>query len=267
MKLHHELLSKPGAERVLVMLHGILGQGGNLRGLARQFIEAQSGWSAVLMDLRAHGSSQDAPGNADTVANAAADVTETLAALGLKPHAIVGHSFGGKVALALDAPHVMTLDSAPGARPDARGSESTAEVLQMLTSFKTGPWPTRDAYVEAVMQAGQSKMVAQWLAMNLDRRDDGMWFRLPMPRILTLIADYLNLDLWSAVEQPKPGRQYHLVVGTSSTVYDRDDILRAQELETNSQGRVTVDLLDAGHWIHVEAAAEVLATMQRRLVD
>jgi hypothetical protein len=57
----------------------------------------------------------------------------------------------------------------------------------------------------------------------------------------------------------------HLVIGTRSTVYDRDDTLRAQALETHGEGQVTVDLIDAGHWIHVQAAAEVLATMRRRL--
>lgn len=262
MRLHNEVL-KPGGDRTLVMLHGILGQGGNLRGLARQFIEAQPGWSAVLMDLRAHGNSQFTPGSADTVQNAASDVVETLEALKLNPHAIVGHSFGGKVTLALDAPHLMTLDSAPGARPDARGSESTAEVLQLLTTLKTGPWPTREAYVDALLSAGQSKLVAQWLAMNLDRRDDGLHFRLPMARIHALIADYLHLDLWSAVEHPK-GR-VHLVIGTRSGVYDHDDRVRAQQLELGSGGQVTVDLIDAGHWLHVEAAAEVLATMRARL--
>jgi pimeloyl-ACP methyl ester carboxylesterase len=264
MKLHHELLTKTGSTNTVVLLHGILGQGGNLRGLARQFIESKPGWSAVLMDLRAHGSSQDAAENADTVQHAAADVRETLASLGIAPRAIVGHSFGGKVTLALEAPHLMTLDSSPGARPDAHGSESTEEVIRMLDAMKPGPWTTREEFVEAVLQRGQGKTVAQWLAMNLERRDEGLFFKLPMPRIHALITDYLHLDLWSAVEQPRG--QVHLVIGTRSSVYDHDERVRAQSAETNGRGAVTVDLIDAGHWIHVEAAAEVLDVMRRRLV-
>jgi esterase len=59
--------------------------------------------------------------------------------LGVPATGVVGHSFGGKVALALAQAHpelleVMTLDSAPGPRLDARGSEATVRVVTMLQS-------------------------------------------------------------------------------------------------------------------------------------
>lgn len=263
MLLHHDVLNAAPGARVLVMLHGILGQGNNLRGVARSFL-ASGGWTAVLMDLRAHGQSQAAPGNADTVQNCARDVEETLRSLGLEPYAIVGHSYGGKVALATNtkAQHVMTLDSAPGARPDARGSESTEEVILMLHRLK-GPWPTRDAFVDEVMAAGQPKHLAQWLAMNVERRDDGQFHsRFDMKRIDALILDYLHVDLWSAVE--RKDRFTHLVVAERSRVYDHDDRVRAQTLETTG-ANVTLDLLEGSHWIHVDNAAGVLDVMKRRL--
>lgn len=264
MVLHHDVLADaaPGA-RVLVMLHGILGQGNNLRGIARAFI-ASGGWTAVLMDLRAHGQSQGAPGNADTVANCARDVEETLRSLGLEADSIVGHSYGGKVALATNtsARHIMTLDSAPGARPDARGSESTEEVILMLHRLK-GPWPTRDAFVDEVMAAGQPKHLAQWLAMNVERRDDGAFHsRFDMKRIDALILDYLNVDLWSAVE--RKDRLTHLVVAERSRVYDHDDRVRAQTLETTG-ANTTLDLLEGTHWIHVDNPNGVVDVMRRRL--
>jgi pimeloyl-ACP methyl ester carboxylesterase len=258
-------------DRVLVMLHGILGQGNNLRGLARQFIERHAGWTAVLLDLRAHGSSLAPPGDADTVAHAAADVRETLAHAGLAAHAVVGHSFGGKVALMLAevgvaAPHIMTLDSGPGARPDARGSEATADVLRLLRELtRGGSWPTRDAFVDVVVRHGHAQMVAQWLAMNLERVDDRFRFKLPMERIDALIDDYLQVDLWRVVERATSLARVHLVIATRSTVYDHDERVRAQGLETSSGGAVAVDLVDAGHWLHVENQAAVLEVMGRRL--
>ncbi|MFO0599688.1 MAG: alpha/beta hydrolase [Myxococcaceae bacterium] len=272
MKLHHEVLRPGGREpsSVLVMLHGILGSGGNLRGIARQVIEGRpDALGAVLIDLRAHGQSLAAPGNADTVANAARDVEETLRALCLPVHAVVGHSFGGKVALALEGlpvTHVMTLDSAPGPRPDARGSESTFAVLKLLHALDR-PWATRDEFVAAAMQGGQPKPIAQWLAMNLQRGEGESAFRLrvDLKRIDTLIDDYLTVDLWPKLEHAlAAGPKFHLVIADRSRVYEHDDRVRAQGLESGG-GPVTVDLLEGGHWIHVDNAAAVVEVMRRRL--
>lgn len=277
MKLKHEVLRTPGREatRAVVMLHGILGSGSNLRGLARAFLSSPEGvdCAAVLMDLRAHGLSLDAPGNADTVRHCAADVSETLQSLGLTPWAVVGHSFGGKVALALEGlplTHVMTLDSAPGSRPDARGSERTLGVLDQVRALR-GPWSSRDAFVDELMQGGQTRALSQWLAMNLERRDDGFHFRLDMTRIDALLHDYLELDLWNVVEhaatQPH-GPKLHLVIALGSKVYEHDDRVRAQSLESQSVSGapgVSVDLLDGSHWIHVDNPTGVVEVMRRRL--
>lgn len=273
MLLHHEVLSADGATptRSILFLHGILGQGSNLRSMARKFVTARPEWQAVLLDLRAHGDSQGVEG-ADTVAACAADVAQTCRAFPAVVHAVVGHSFGGKVALALGQAHptlsdVMTLDSAPGARLDARGSESTLRVVEMLDGMQ-GPWSKRDDFVAEVEAAGQNKGLAQWLAMNLEKRDEGFVLRLSLPRIHALLDDYFAVDLWpvverSAVDQKSP--RFHLVVATRSKVYSEEDRARARALEAKSGGFVTVDTIEAGHWLHVEQPQAVFDAVLRRL--
>ncbi len=271
--LHHELLTTPGvaAARVVVFLHGILGTGANLRSHARRLLSSLPDTAALLLDLRAHGQSQGAEGE-DTVAGAAADVVETLAHVGLPPHAVVGHSFGGKVALALtpllpELGHVLTLDSAPGARPDARGSEATVRVLRLLEALR-GPWSSREDFVREVVAHGESTMLASWLGMNLVRGEAGFVFTLTLSRIGALLDDYFHVDLWPVVERAaasRRGPRLHLVIGTRSQVYEHADRVRAQQLESESAGFVTVDLLDAGHWVHVEAPQGVAEVLQRRL--
>lgn len=272
MLLHHDLVTAPGATptKALLFLHGILGSGGNLRSHARTFVTAKPEYLAVLIDLRAHGESLGVEG-ADTVANAAEDVAQTSRLLGVSVTGVVGHSFGGKVALALAQAHpelldVMTLDSAPGPRLDARGSEATVRVVSMLQSMQ-GPWPTREAFVQEVESHGQSRGLAQWLGMNLARKPEGFVFRLELTRILTLLDDYFAVDLWPLVEraaQTRLGPRFHLVIGTQSKVYEHDDRIRAQTLESESDGYVTVDLLDAGHWVHVDDPQGVSAVIARR---
>ncbi len=273
MELHHELVTAPGGSptKAVLFLHGILGTGANLRSHARKFVQSRPGFLAVLLDLRAHGASLGLDG-ADTLAHAATDVAQTARSLPLPVHAVVGHSFGGKVALALSRVlpglvDVMTLDSAPGPRLDARGSESTMRVLTVLESL-VGPWPTREAFIAAIEAQGQERGLAQWLAMNLGPSDAGYVFRVSLPRIHALLDDYFEVDLWPVVEaaaHEKRGPRFHLVIGTKSKVYEHDDRVRAHTLEAESAGQVTVDLLDAGHWVHVEDPQGVSEVLLRRL--
>lgn len=274
MKLEHEVVPASGgaATRSILFLHGILGSGNNLRSMARRFLEQRPGWQAVLVDLRAHGQSLGVEGP-DTVQTAAADVAQTFRALDAPVRAVVGHSFGGKVALAYARDHgddleaVLTLDSSPGARPDARGSETTLQVVELLDGLR-GPWARRDDFVDEVVAHGQSRGLAQWLAMNLDGRPEGFVFRLDLRRIHALLDDYFTVDLWPVVERAAHAHAapaVHLVIATRSRVYSHDERLRAAQLEAVAEGFVTVDLLDAGHWLHVEQPQEVLEALLRRL--
>src|SRR5687768_11357079 len=125
MPLATQIVSAPEStpDRTLVFLHGILGSGANWRTFAKQVVAAKPRWRAMLVDLRLHGDSTDLP-PPHTVDTAANDIVETMQ--GSKVDAILGHSFGGKVALALaeklsgDLDRLFVVDANPGSRPDAR---------------------------------------------------------------------------------------------------------------------------------------------------
>jgi pimeloyl-ACP methyl ester carboxylesterase len=271
MQLHFDLVPGVGAPRAtLVLLHGILGQGSNLRSLARRFVDAAPGWSAALMDLRAHGQSLGV-GGPDTLESAADDVRQTLARLSVPATAVLGHSFGGKVALRLlhepGLQHLVTVDSGPGPRVTRRGSETTVEVLSLLRALP-GPWATREAFVRDVEAGGQSRALAQWLAMNLRREPHGFVFGLELPRIEALLQSYFEVDLWPEVEAQalaRTGAQLHLVIGERSQVYDAAERARVEQLARASDGHLTVDTLPAAHWVHVDDPAGLLRVLLARL--
>jgi pimeloyl-ACP methyl ester carboxylesterase len=271
--LAHDILVAPNADRKpekgLVFLHGILGTKANLKTIARKFVEARPDWAALLVDLRRHGQSLDVTGP-DTLAQAARDVADLASHVDFPVRAVLGHSFGGKVALEWlsterehsGLEHVFVLDSNPGPRPDARGSEDTLRVIQMLESLE-GPFPSRNAFIDAVLAKDSRRAIAEWLAMNLVRTEDGFVFGPQLPSIRALLTSYFAIDLWPIVESPPDGAMVHLIVGERSEVLDRADRERAIAIENHSGGRVTVDLLNTGHWVHAEDPNGVLRLLVR----
>src|SRR5436305_214981 len=87
MTLAHALVTAPSVgagsapARWMLFLHGILGSGANWRTFAKQIVAERPSWGAVLVDLRLHGESQQGFGPPHTIAAAARDVAELIAAL------------------------------------------------------------------------------------------------------------------------------------------------------------------------------------------
>jgi pimeloyl-ACP methyl ester carboxylesterase len=99
--------------------------------------------------------------------------------------------------------------------------------------------------------------------MNLERREGGLYFRLSMPRIHALINSYLSTDLWPVLELTTS--QFHLVIGSRSRVYDTADTERARQLEAKRHRQLSLDFLNAGHWVHVDDPAGLSEVLARRL--
>ena len=246
--------------RWMLFLHGILGTGANWRTFAKQIIAADPSWGAVLVDLRLHGESREGFAPPHTVAAAADDVAELIRLLDSRGagsvRGVLGHSFGGKVALALgreragDFDHVFVVDSTPSARPDAKGSESTKHVVELLMSLPS-EFADRAAFTAWMEERGVSRPTAMWLAMNVRAipNTTRFVFSVDLPGIRELLADYFRTDLWDLLEHPPGPMQTHLVAGGKSGMLDAADRERAARCPTT-----TLDVIaEADHWVHVDA--------------
>lgn len=111
MLLHVHEWGDPHAPPVLC-LHGVMGHGRRFRRLAEERLAGN--WRVLALDLRGHGRSGWEP--PWTLAQHVADVRETLESAGVERAAVIGHSFGGRLALELTAAGVaersMLLDPA-----------------------------------------------------------------------------------------------------------------------------------------------------------
>lgn len=258
--LHHEFVSAPGAapERWMLVLHGIFGAGRNWASVARRFVRARPEWGAVLVDLREHGSSQGLPGP-HTVDACARDLVRLVASERIEANGILGHSFGGKVALRFaelladdpQAPHlecVWVIDSTPAPRPPG-GSAWT--MLQVLRRFP-GPFEDRAEGIAAVESLGYDSGVAQWMSTNLERRDDGsLAWRVDADAMQELLESFFTLDLWGVVEHPPIGLDLHLVRAEDSSIVD-DEVRSRFEAAGLATDAAHLHTLAGGHWLNAD---------------
>jgi pimeloyl-ACP methyl ester carboxylesterase len=95
-----------GSGRPLLVLHGVTDWGLDWARFARR---VEDRLDCILLDQRGHGFS-DKPADAYTYADFAADAWHVIQRLELERPAVLGHSMGGGVALALAAAHPDAID-------------------------------------------------------------------------------------------------------------------------------------------------------------
>jgi esterase len=267
--LAHTLVTAPAATptRWLLVLHGLLGRGSNWRSLTRALVEARPHWGGVLVDVRMHGDSQGfAPPH--SVASAAEDLDVLARALPGPVEGVLGHSLGGKIALAWAAGarglrHLLLLDTNPGPRPDGGGSETTAQVLSVLRKLQA-PFASRESFVAQVETAGVAPAVARWLAQNLVAAPGGFTFALDLQAMHSLFSDVLHRDDWPLLSAPPPGLQVDVILGGHSTTVDAEARRRLEGLARAGLLRLTV-LPEAGHWVQVDDAQGTLRAVTQAL--
>ncbi len=258
----HLLVGEASAPHVAFVLHGALGAGHNFRSFARRLASEKPEYRFVLVDLRNHGASQGAP-PPHTVEACVSDLFELAMELGVAPRAVIGHSFGGKVALAYgrrltqqdqsalseSLRQIWALDSDPGAQtPDP-----SHEVLRVLSALRvlSGPFAARADAVTGLTNRGLSSGLANWLATNLERRGDAYEWRLNVRAIEELMADYFEEDLWPYLESARGAPHHHLVVAERSDRWTGSMRERARCLPREASATVH-ELENSGHWVHVD---------------
>lgn len=282
--LHHEFVTATPADGGLatpkhwmLVMAGIYGAGRNWASIARRFVQERPEWGCVLVDLRQHGQSQGfaPPHGVDACAH---DVLELIHHLRQQTptidiEALLGHSFGGKVALltarlaesAPDAPLVRAIwvvDSAPGWREPEGSAWSMIGVLRE----HPGPFDSRDAAVRAVESAGFPRAVGLWMSTNLVPTDgdaaSGLVWRIAPDDMEALLRSFYATDAWAVIENPPAGSVVHVIKARDSHILSDDDCARI-EAAGLATGQARLHLVEGGHWVNAddpEALQRLLTT-------
>ncbi|MCB9526261.1 MAG: alpha/beta hydrolase [Myxococcales bacterium] len=261
----HDLVGPDDAFQTAFVMHGILGNRRNLGSLVRRLSAEHPDWRFVNVDLRNHGDSDGAPGP-HTLRACAEDLDRLAQAVG-RPRAVIGHSYGGKVALVyardfgVGLRTVWSLDTTFGTGAEAVGQGR--EVAQVIAHAKTlpQPAPSRDAVVAHFKDAGFSDLLARWMTTNVHRAADGFRWRFDLAAIEAMFADYWRCDLWPFLEAAPPSLRLNLLRAGRSDRWTPDIVARLASLHP----RVRSPVLDTGHWVHVEDPDGLLALLSASL--
>ena len=225
----------------LLAVHGITGHGRRFRR------SGEEGWSdrhTIAVDLRGHGrSTSDGPWG---IAQHVTDLLDTMAAQGLTSVDVLGHSYGGAIALALlaRAPErvnrLVLLD--PALHTPAENGTANALAAIAFPGFAS-PAEAMEARlmgIESIRDAVQED-----LDEHLVPGDDGRWrYRFHVPAIVTG---------WGELCSPVPrlsATPPTLVVAANGAPFVTPEI--EADLRAQLGDRLEVVRLDCGHMVYGE---------------
>ncbi len=244
-----------------MLLHGLLGSARNLSTVARLLSARDSTLTVIGFDLPGHGGSPPLPSDADSDLMAH-EVLASASTIGVAwPLRLIGHSLGGRVALALArreptaVASIMLLDITPGPIP---ASGEVGRVLEILLRAPATVASRAEGRAWLV-GAGLQPTLADWLVLNLEPADDGFRWKIDRPALAALHARIAAEDLWPVVEGPRAYGVSCVRGGASGYVRDAD----ARRLQAAGCPVTTIEA--AGHFLHAErpeaVADAVLASL------
>lgn len=227
----------------VVILHGLFGSRRNWGNVVKRLADRRE---VVTFDLRNHGHSphhddMDFPTMAGDVLAAADD-------LGYDRFTVVGHSLGGKVAMALAmrAPErldrLVVVDVAP-----VRYTDRYSTLIETLRDTPSDPSLGRTEIDRALEAAIPDRQIRQFLLQNYVRTDDGWRWRLGLDGISANLPALMDYPEFAPV--PLGDRATLIAGGPRGLV--RTDEARAAFLAHFPDARIET-IAHVGHWPHVE---------------
>jgi pimeloyl-ACP methyl ester carboxylesterase len=245
-------VTEEGEGPTLILLHGLFGSGQNW-GAIRRVLSARH--RVLTPDLRNHGLSPRA--SAMDYAAMAADVIETMDAAGVARAAVLGHSMGGKVAMALALAHptrverLVVADIAPVRyRPALRGYVAAMQAVPLRPGLTRKDADARLA--ETIPEAG----IRAFLLQSLRFEQDPPAWRLGLEELAAAMPVIEGFEI-------APGARYDgkvLVLAGETSGYVRPE--HHDTFLALFPNATFATVPKAGHWLHAENPQGFLAALE-----
>ncbi len=233
----------------IVILHGIFGRLRNWQGMQKQLARDAR---IITADLRNHGESPWAEDMSYTAM--AADIAKLFNDLDIAPAVVVGHSMGGKaaMALALSKPDLvrslMVVDIAPVDYQNDYGPYINA--MRAVPLNKLSRRGEAEEYLKSdILDPG----IRAFIMQNLGETDSGLTWQANIDAIDHGMPNIMTFPDFGGTSFDKPTR---FVIGGTSDYVKPEHRPKIMSLFPNASHTV---IKDAGHWVHAEKPADVMA--------
>ncbi len=256
--LHVETLTGKNNDSIL-FLHGLLGQGRNLKSFAKQ-VCALTDRSGHLMDLPGHGKSrisseeqQQEQQNSYSFASCVNDVAHTVALKKLSCRTLIGHSWGGRMALQYAYQHmesidrVYLLDVVPGKANDS--VERVVDIVSELQHAKIGS--KKELVQQLTEQEGLDMGTAQWLASSYVGPGD---FGFDLKIVQDILPEFGTQDFDGMLRALLESNiKVDLIRGGKNKAWEIGTLNQLESVKKQYPALFGSHVLPkAGHWVHVD---------------
>jgi pimeloyl-ACP methyl ester carboxylesterase len=240
----------------LLVLHGLFGSGGNWRGVARSLAAS---FTVYCVDLRNHGASPWS--DSMDYAEMADDVLQLMDKHGLESSAVLGHSMGGKTAMALALRHpqrvsrLIVVDIAPVGYAD-----TLTPFAEAMRGADVMAAASRAEVQGRLSQTVPDPGVVPFLMQNLVTQNEHFDWRLNLIGITSAMPGLCSFPtslLGAQFEGPTTviaGENSHYVIDHSGAAFR--PMFEQLSVEV---------IAGAGHWVHADQPAAFVACIQRAL--
>lgn len=245
-------LTEAGEGPPLLLLHGLFGAGQNWGGIRRALAPRHR---VLTPDLRNHGASPRAA--AMDYATMASDIAETMDTAGVPRAAVLGHSMGGKVAMAFALAYpgrvdrLVVADIAPVRyRPALRGYVAAMQALSLRAGLTRRD---ADAHLAATIP---EPGIRAFLLQSLRFEADPPAWRLGLAELAAAMPEIEDFA-------PPAGAMYGgpvLVMAGETSGYVRPEHHAAFRALFPRVAFTTIP--KAGHWVHAENPQGFLAALE-----
>lgn len=247
--LHARVLGPEGAPDLIVM-HGLLGTSDNWQTLARGWSESFRVW---LPDARNHGRSPHHPDH--TYAAMAGDLEAFMDAQNIPRASLLGHSMGGKTALAFALQHPHRVERLVIADMAARAYPVHHDhLLDTLLAAPVATASERSDVEAFIAERLRDPVVVAFLMKGLYRNPlGGFVWRANLPVLRAHLSDIVAGIPLTINTLPSL-----LIYGGASDYVGPDDVA---EFEAHFMQLSTHCIAQAGHWLHAECPEEFAAVV------
>ncbi len=255
VQLHFETF---GAGKPVVILHGLFGSARNWRGIARQLA---GDFQIFTVDLRNHGES----GHADSMyyMEMVEDIRQFLRDRQLDKVSLIGHSLGGKIAMAYALEYsemlekLIVMDIAP-----VQYKNEFEALVDAMLAVELDSISSRSQANDILKTDIEDGGLRLFLLQNLVHNSQGFQWRINLPAIKAALPDISAFPTFTRSSRHSGPT---LFLGGDMSDYIKPEY--HEEIKSFFPMAEISTIADANHWLHADQPQRVVEKISRFLAD